>query len=122
MPHQVVGLSLADLVADVQDLRTDLTRSYLDALSFANSGELVVDYGPNQTGWADIDSLLSRGPGSLYRVRGGASITPLPVNSSASEAVQGLQLTDQLVERRSGVTSRTQSLDADTLQNTATGD
>ena len=35
--------------------------------------------------------------------------------------MQGLQLTDQLVERRSGVTSRTQSLDADTLQQTATG-
>jgi hypothetical protein len=121
MPHQVVGLCLADLVADVQDLRTDLTRSYLDALSFANSGELVVDYGPNQTGWADIDSLLARKPGALHRVRGGASITPLPVNSSANEAVQGLQLTDQLVERRSGVTSRTQSLDADTLQQTATG-
>lgn len=121
MPHQVVGLCLADLVADVQDLRTDLTRSYLDALSFANSGELVVDYGPNQTGWVDIDSLLARKPGALHRVRGGASITPLPVNSSASEAVQGLQLTDQLVERRSGVTSRTQSLDADTLQQTATG-
>lgn len=121
MPHQVVGLCLADLVSDVQDLRTDLTRSYLDALSFANAGELVADYGPNQTGWIDIDSLLSRGPGAVHRVRGGASLSPLPVATSASEAVQGLQLTDQLVERRSGVTSRTQSLDADALQNTATG-
>ncbi len=121
MPHQMVGLCLADLVSDVQDLRTDMTRSYLDALSFANSGELVVDYGPNQTGWVDIDSILSRRPGGAYRVRGGASISPLPVATSASEAVQGLQLTDQLVERRSGVTSRTQSLDADTLQQTATG-
>ena len=121
MPHQVVGLCLADLVSDVQDLRTDLTRAYLDALSFANSGELVADYGPNQTGWIDIDSLLSRGPGAVHRVRGGATITPLPVQTSAAEAVQGLQLTDQLVEKRSGVTSRTQSLDADTLQNTATG-
>lgn len=121
MPHQMVGLCLADLVSDVQDLRTDMTRSYLDALSFANSGELVVDYGSNQTGWVDIDSILSRRPGGAYRVRGGASIMPLPVATSASEAVQGLQLTDQLVERRSGVTSRTQSLDADTLQNTATG-
>lgn len=121
MPHQMVGLCLADLVSDVQDLRTDMTRSYLDALSFANSGELVVDYGSNQTGWVDIDSILSRRPGGAYRVRGGASITPLPVATSASEAVQGLQLTDQLVERRSGVTSRTQSLDADTLQQTATG-
>ena len=121
MPHQVVGLCLADLVSDVQDLRTDLTRSYLDALSFSNAGELVADYGPNQTGWIDIDSLLSRGPGAVHRVRGGATITPLPGQTSAAEAVQGLQLTDQLVEKRSGVTSRTQSLDADTLQNTATG-
>lgn len=121
MPHQVIGLCLADLVADVQDLRTDLTRSYLDALSFANAGELVVDYGQNQTGKADLDSLFSRGPGAVHRVWGGASITPLPVTTSAAETVQGLQLTDELVERRSGVSSRTQSLKADALQNTATG-
>ena len=122
MPHQVVGLCLADFVSDVQDLRTDLTRQYLDALALGNSGEIVVDLGQNgAAGWVDMDSLLSRGPGAVHRVKGGATIQPLNVPTNAAQAVQGIELSESLIEKRTGVTSRTQSLKADTLQNTATG-
>ena len=122
LPHQVVGLCLADFVSDVQDLRTDLTRQYLDALALGNSGEIVVDLGQNgATGWVDMDSLLARGPGAVHRVKGGASIQPLSVPTNAAQAVQGIELSESLIEKRTGVTSRTQSLKADTLQNTATG-
>ena len=122
MPHQVVGLCLADFVSDVQDLRTDLTRQYLDALALGNSGEVVVDLGQNgATGWVDMDSLLARGPGAVHRVKGGATIQPLNVPTNAAQAVQGIELSESLIEKRTGVTSRTQSLKADTLQNTATG-
>ena len=119
MPHQIVGLCLADLVKDVQDLRTDMTRQYLDGLALSNQGELILSEGTN--GKVDLDSLLKRGPGNVVRIGGDAKIEPLPVASSSADAVQGLQLSDQLIEKRTGVTSRTQSLQADTLQNTATG-
>ena len=119
LPHQVVGLCLADLVTDVQDLRTEMTRQYLDNLALSNQGELVVSEG--MSGSVEYDSLLARGVGAVHRLRGDAQITPLPVATSSAEALAGLQMSAELMERRTGVSSRTQSLQADTLQNTATG-
>lgn len=119
MPHQVVGLCLADLVSDVQDLRTEMTRQYLDNLALSNQGELVVNEG--MSGSVEYDSLLARGVGAVHRIRGDAQITPLPVSTSSGDALSGLQMSAELIERRTGISSRTQSIQADTLQNTATG-
>ncbi len=119
LPHQAVGLCLADLVTDVQDLRTEMTRQYLDSLALGNQGELVVNEG--MSGSVEYDSLLARGVGAVHRVKGDATITPLPVATSSGEALQGLEMSSALIERRTGVSSRTQSLQADALQNTATG-
>lgn len=119
MPHQVVGLCLADLVKDLQTLRTEITRQYLDGLALGNQGEIVVNEG--QSGSVEYDSLLARGVGSVHRLKGDASITPLPVATNGAETLQGLEMTKDVIERRTGVSSRTQSLKADALQNTATG-
>lgn len=121
MPHQVVGLCLADLVADLQDLRTELTRQFLDGLALGNQGELVVNEGTPGVGSVEYDSLLARGVGAVHRLKGDASITPLPVASNNAEALQGLEMSKDIIERRTGVSSRTQALKADALQNTATG-
>ena len=119
MPHQAVGLCLADLVSDIQDLRTEVTRQYLDNLALANQGEIVVNEGT--TGDVEYDSLLARGVGAVHRIRGDATITPLPVATSSREALDGLDMSSGMIERRTGISPRTQSLQADTLQNTATG-
>lgn len=119
MPHQVVGLCLADLVRDLQALRTEMTRQYLDGLALGNQGEIVVSEG--QSGSVEYDSLLARGVGSVHRIKGDASITALPVASNIADALQGLEMSKDIIERRTGVSSRTQSLKADALQNTATG-
>lgn len=118
LPHQAVGLCLADLVSDLQDVKTEMTRQLLDSLALANQGELVV---VQKNGEVDWDSLLSRGPGGAIRATGDCSITPLRVATAAGEAVSGLQLAEEVVQRRTGVSSRTQSLKADALQTTALG-
>ena len=101
LPHAVVGLCLGDLVMDLQ-------------------AEIVVRTGA-AGGEIDMESLLSRGPGNVIRAKGDAEITPLPVVTSLGEALQGIELADGMTERRTGISSRTQSIQADTLQNTATG-
>ena len=121
MPHQVVGLCLADLVRDIQTMRTEMMRQYLDGLALGNQGELVVNEGTPGVGSVEYDSLLARGVGAVHRLRGDASVTPLPVATNQSEALQGLEMSKDIIERRTGVSSRTQSLKADALQNTATG-
>lgn len=91
----------------------------LDNLALSNQGELVVNEG--MSGDVEYDSLLARGVGAVHRIKGDATITPLPVMTSSGDALQAMSLTDQITERRTGISSRTQSLQADTLQNTATG-
>ena len=120
MPHQAVGLCLADLVSDVQDLRTEVTRQYLDNLALANQGEIVVNEGTTG-GQVEYDSLLARGVGAVHRIRGDASISPLPVTGSSREALDGIEMSSGMIERRTGISPRTQSIQADALQNTATG-
>ncbi len=119
MPHQVAGLCVADLVSDVQDLRTEVTRQFLDSLALANQGELVVNEG-RLDGSVEFDSLLARGVGAVHRIKGDASITPLPVATSSAEALSGLQMCEGLAERRTGISSRTQSLSGASLPQTAT--
>lgn len=119
LPHNAVGLCLADLVSDIQDLRTEITRQYLDNLALSNQGELVVSEG--NSGEVEYDSLLSRGIGAVHRIRGDAEVKPLTVATSSADALAGLNSTDSIVERRTGISARTQSIKADTLQNTATG-
>lgn len=121
MPHQVVGLCVADLVSDLQDLRSDLTRGLLDNLALSNSCELIVNEGTAGIGEVQYDDLLARQVGGIIRSKGDASITPLPVTSAANDTLSGLQMASDLIERRTGISSRTQSIKADTLQNTATG-
>jgi hypothetical protein len=104
----------------MQDLRTEIMRQYLDNVALSNQAELVVNEGM-MGGEVEYDSLLARGVGAVHRIKGDATITPLPVATSAGEAIQGVTLTEQIVERRTGVSSRTQSIQADVLQNTATG-
>ena len=120
LPHQVGGLCVADLVSDLQDLRTEVTRQYLDNLALANQGELVVNEG-RLDGSVEFDSLLARGVGAVHRIKGDASITPLPVSTSSADALSGLQMCEGLAERRTGISSRTQSLGEAALPHTATG-
>ncbi len=119
MPHSAIGLCVADLVSDLQDLRTEIMRQYLDNLALSNQAELVVNEG--QSGSVEWDSLLARGVGSVHRLTGDASIQPLKVSAATGEIVNGVTISDSLIERRTGISSRTQSIQADTLQNTATG-
>lgn len=119
LPHQAIGLCLADLVSDLQDVKTEMTRQLLDSLVLGNQGELVASEG--ESGAIDYDSLLSRGAGGVIRIRGDAKVTPLQINTSAQDALGGLTAVEAVVERRTGITARTQALKADALQNTATG-
>lgn len=119
LPHSVVGLGLADLVMDMQRLRSELWRGLLDNIYLANHGELVVSKGQN--GSVNMDLLLSRRAGGVYEIEGDASITSLPVAPVSADAITALQMTDRVNEARTGVGANLQGVQADALQNSATG-
>jgi hypothetical protein len=94
-------------------------RMALDNIYSSNQGELIANEGQN--GRVDMDQLLSRRAGGVYRTEGDASIVPLAVISSAGDALTALQMTDQIQESRTGVGRNSMGMQADALQNTATG-
>jgi len=121
LPHSVAGLCLADLILDIQRLRTELFRQLLDSLAAGNQGEIVVNR-KNKQDKVDYDQLLNRRIGGVYETEGDVQIMPLPVGSGVAEQAAGaVALTDKLKESRTGVGQQLQGLSADTLQNTATG-
>lgn len=117
MPHRHVGLSIADLVMDIQRLRSTLLRSYVDNLFLQNNGRYAISDRVN------LDDMLVSRPGGVVRVDGepGSAIMPLVHPSNGSAAIQGLEYLDTHKENRTGVTKYNQGLDAGSLNKTATG-
>lgn len=119
-PHRMVGYSLADKVMDIQITRSFFARQMADGMAFANMPRNVVD-----TNMADADTygdLLTPIPGSPIRVRGGASsVQAMPNSFNAGQSMQVMQFWTGERESRTGITRMNQGLDADALNQTATG-
>lgn len=120
MPHQFYGLSVVDLVKDIQRIRTTIMRQYLDALYQANvpTYELDMSNLVDQT----AEEVTNRVPGSIIRKNSaGAALTPAPVNFIGEAAIAGLGVMDQVRENRTGVSQKTMGLAPDTLHDTKGG-
>lgn len=117
MPHRHVGLSVADLVLDIQLLRSTIMRQYLDGLFLANNGRYAISDRVN------LDDMLTSRPGGVVRVQGepGAAIMPLVHPNTGSFAIEGLNYLDSQKEVRTGVTKNSQGMNADQLHKTMGG-
>ena len=122
LPHKVIGMAYADPASEIQDLKTALTRQYLDSLYLANRPRTYVNM-QAATGTPMIEDMLSDRIGGLIRGNGPASNAFAPVQTSlvANESLQGIQFADTMRETRLGITKYNQGLDADSLNKTATG-
>jgi len=118
MPHEHYGMSAADMVADLQRIRTTLVRGYLDNMYLANNGRSAID--ENRVNISDL--LVSR-PGGIVRINGDPStaIVPLQHVQQGPAILQAIEYVDSVRENRTGVTRYNQGLDADSLNKTATG-
>ncbi len=119
MPHRAVGLSLGDLVTDLQELMTALHRSILDHVyQTANPQREVVL--PNFTE-DTLDALLDNRIGGNIPVKAPGTINPLvppPLDPSTLSLVEMWHGTR---ENRTGVTRYNQGMDANSLNKTASG-
>jgi len=117
MPHRVIGLSLADILFDIQRIKTSVWRQYLDSLALSTAPRMYVDTTKN----VNLDDLLLSRPGGVVRGDGPDGVTPLVVPNVGRDALEGLQVLDDLRENRSGVTKYNQGTDSQSLNKTATG-
>lgn len=118
MPHRLVGLSIPDLIKDIQLIKTAILRQFLDALYIANNPRYEVDVDRVE----DPGEVVTSKPGGIVRKHGDAPVmTPVVTTPVADQALLGLNYVDQLRENRTGVSPRTQGLGADTLHDTKGG-
>jgi hypothetical protein len=113
--HRFFGRSVADLVLDIQRIKTALMRGMLDNLYLRNHPRVEVAEqfaGPNT-----LDDLLVSRPGGVVRVRQPGGVNWQQVPDVTSSIYPALDYFDSLREMRTGVTRQSQGVDANALQN-----
>jgi hypothetical protein len=119
MPHKLVGMSLADLVMDLQLIKSTLVRQMLDNVYLTNNPRHYVDEGKVTEN--TIDDLLTSRPGGLVRGKGENAVVPFVTPFVAEKTMQLVEYFDQTSEVRTGVSRHNQGLNPDDLNKTATG-
>jgi hypothetical protein len=115
-PHKLIGRSLADLVMDIQLLKSTLQRQLLDNMYLVNAPQTVIIEGQ-----VNLDDLLTRRPGGVVRAKSQGAVEPLVTQPMLAPALQAIEYVDSIRETRTGVTRYNQGLEADSLNKTATG-
>jgi hypothetical protein len=113
--HRFFGRSIADLVMDIQKIKTALLRGMLDNQYLALNPRVVVA----ETGASEntLDDLLVSRPGGIVRAKTTDAIEWQTVPDIAASVYPALEYMDSLREERTGVSRRAQTLDASALAN-----
>jgi hypothetical protein len=115
--HRFFGRSIADLVMDIQRIKTALLRSILDNAYLAvNPRVEVSEAHATET---TLDDLLVSRPGGIVRTKMPGGVNWQTVPAIASEIFPVLEYADATREWRTGVNRQAQGLDANALQNTS---
>ncbi|VTU34173.1 hypothetical protein RA8CHR_04920 [Variovorax sp. RA8] len=114
--HRWDGMSIAEIVSDLQVIKTELTRSVLNNAYLANNPRKTVLIDKNGAPMADIDDVLDGQPGDVIRVRQpdalGGDLTPFVGN----QMFPLLEYIDSMGEKRTGVSKMQQGIDPNALR------
>jgi len=115
MPHRFFGLSIYDLIGDVQEIKTTLLRQTLNNAYLQNNARTVV-----VDGQANIDDILNSRAGGIVRVKSPNAVTPLQAPNFMQEGLAMIGKVDEIREARSGVSKVQMGLDSDTINKSHT--
>lgn len=116
MPYQAVGLGVYDLIKDIQDIKTALSRNMLDNAYMANnSRSLVVE------GQVNLDDLLNNVSNGVIRAQSLDSMREITTPFLGTAGMAMLDHFDKIRDGRTGVTEFNQGLGGSELQNTNIG-
>lgn len=110
IPHKFFGLSVADLVTDLQLYKSVLMRNLMDNMYNQNFGRYAV-----LEGQANLDDLLTQRPGGVVRVKSPNAVMPLTTPPLEPYSFQMLEYLDGIRESRAGVSKMAQGLDENAL-------
>ena len=110
IPHKFFGLSVADLVMDLQLIKSTLMRNLMDNMYNQNFGRFAV-----LEGQANLDDLLTQRPGGIVRVKAPGAVTRLDTPQLEPAAFQMLEYLDGVREARAGVNKYSQGMNDNAL-------
>ena len=113
MPHRMVGRSIAEMIEDIQLIKSTILRQMLDNLYLTNNSRINV-----VEGQVNIDDLLTSRPGGIVRSRAPGMVQPLNVPQIGSQGFQMLEYMDLVRDQRTGFSKASMGLDPDALQST----
>lgn len=118
MPHKFYGLSIYDLISDLQLIKTTLMRNLLDNMYLTNNGRYQV-----VEGQANLDDLMTSRPGGIVRVRTPGAVSPLATPQLDQNSFNMLGYLDSIREERTGVNKNSMGVGDGGLKShqTATG-
>lgn len=119
LPHTHYGLCPAELAEDEQRKKTWLIRQMLDNLARSNFPDTYVDVNADVEGQT-TEGLLSPGAGRVIPFKGTPPVVA-PIPMLLANTLQAIEHADSSLEKKTGVTSYNQGLDADSLNKTAAG-
>lgn len=112
-PHRATGNSLADLVMEVQRIKSSILRGMLDSLAQSIRPRTGVVEGE-----VNLDDVLNNEVGGIVRMRRPGMVQPLDTPFVGQQAFPMIEYIDRVKEKRTGITDATQGLNAEVLQST----
>lgn len=114
LPHKHFGLSIADLVMDLQLIKSTIWRQMLDNMYLINNSRTAVNKNS-----VNLDDLLTSRPGGVVRCDGdpGMSLAPIVTQPLSPTSYQMIEYIDRVREGRTGVSQATTGLNDDLLSN-----
>lgn len=113
MPHRMVGRSVAEMVMDLQMIKSTVMRQMLDNLYLTNNSRVGA-----VEGQVNLDDLLSSRPGGIVRMRAPGMVQALNVPQIGQSAFAMLEYVDQVRDQRTGFSKASMGLDPNALQST----
>jgi hypothetical protein len=113
--HRFFGRSIADLVLDIQRIKTALIRGLLDNIYLLNNQryEVAESHANERT----LDDLLVNRPGGVIRTKTPGGLVPIANQPIGAALFPAIEYMDATREWRTGVTRQGQGLSPDSLQN-----
>jgi hypothetical protein len=116
IPYKFHGLSFADLVGDLQRIKSTLLRQVFDNIYLQNNQRHVI-----LEGAVNISDMLTSRPGGLIRANTLDAVKSLDVTPLSPLVLGLMDKLDEIRETRTGVSASSQGVDASVLKSSATG-
>ena len=110
MPHKHYGLSIHDLVGDIQLIKSTITRTLLDNAYVQNQGRMVV-----LDGMVNMDDLLTVRPNGIIRAKAMGAVTRLDNPLLGAPFYNLLEYFDRMKTNRVGARDFGDAVDPDAL-------